>query len=377
MRGGTELLDRLEREGKLRREEYRMLIDGLCRLEASAEREDLFARARRQQRRYYGNRIYIRGLLEVSNVCRNDCFYCGIRRSNRKVSRYRMTGKQILDCCQEGYRLGFRTFVIQGGEDPAMTDDMVEELVASIRSEYPDCAITLSLGEKEKASFRRFFEAGADRYLLRHETASPSHYRKLHPPEMSWEHRIQCLEDLKEIGYQVGCGCMIGSPFQTTEHLARDLELMERFQPEMVGIGPFISQQDTPFGKFPNGSLLQTLVMLGLIRLLLPRVLLPATTALGTIEPRGRELGILAGANVVMPNISPPRNRKKYQLYDNKLGCGEESGEGLELLKEQMRSIGYQVVTDRGDFGMGLTPITSQAGAADQQPAGCAGGPKA
>lgn len=351
-----ELLDRLEREGKLQREEYVMLIDGLCRRDAEGEREELFARARRQQRRYYGNKIYIRGLLEVSNVCRNDCFYCGIRRSNRKISRYRMTGKQILDCCQEGYRLGFRTFVIQGGEDPAMTDDRVEELVVSIRREYPDCAITLSLGEKEKTSFRRFFEAGADRYLLRHETASPSHYRKLHPPEMSWEHRIQCLEDLKEIGYQVGCGCMIGSPFQTTEHLARDLEFMERFRPEMVGIGPFISQQDTPFGKFPNGSLRQTLVMLGLIRLLLPRVLLPATTALGTIDPRGRELGILAGANVVMPNISPPQNRKQYQLYDNKLGCGEESGEGLELLKEQMRSIGYQVVTDRGDFKTDQTP---------------------
>ena len=253
-------------------------------------------------------------------------------------------------CCREGYRLGFRTFVFQGGEDPAMTDQVVEALVAAVHREFPDCAITLSLGEKERESYQRFFDAGASRYLLRHETASPEHYRRLHPPSMSWEHRVQCLRDLKEIGYQVGCGCMIGSPFQTAEHLAEDLKFMERLQPEMVGIGPFISQKDTPFRDFPGGGLTQTLVMLGLIRLLLPRVLLPATTALGTIDPEGRQKGILAGANVVMPNLSPPVRRKQYMLYDNKLGTGEESAEGLALLKAQMQSIGYQVVTDRGDY---------------------------
>ena len=344
------LLDRLGRERRLATEEYEELVRTLSREEAAGEREELFARARRVREAVYGKKVYIRGLVEVSNVCRNDCYYCGIRKSNGHAVRYRMDQEEILECCREGYRLGFRTFVFQGGEDPAMTDQVVEALVAAVHREFPDCAITLSLGEKERESYQRFFDAGASRYLLRHETASPEHYRRLHPPSMSWEHRVQCLRDLKEIGYQVGCGCMIGSPFQTAEHLAEDLKFMERLQPEMVGIGPFISQKDTPFRDFPGGGLTQTLVMLGLIRLLLPRVLLPATTALGTIDPEGRQKGILAGANVVMPNLSPPVRRKKYMLYDNKLGTGEESAEGLALLKAQMHSIGYQVVTDRGDY---------------------------
>lgn len=344
------LLDRLEMDGRLSREAYGELIGELCREEARCQREELFARARRIREAVYGKKVYIRGLVEVTNVCKNDCLYCGIRKSNRAVKRYRMSLEEILSCCREGYRQGFRTFVFQGGEDPAMTDEVVEKLVSSVRREFPDCAITLSLGEKERESYQRFFDAGANRYLLRHETASPEHYRKLHPPVMSWEHRIQCLRDLKDIGYQVGCGCMIGSPFQTVGDLARDLEFMEQLKPQMVGIGPFIPQKDTPFGSFPRGTLTQTLVMLGLIRLLLPRVLLPATTALGTIDPAGRELGILAGANVVMPNLSPPSRRKQYLLYDNKLGTGEESVEGLSLLKRQMCSIGYQVVTDRGDY---------------------------
>ncbi len=344
------LLDRLGRERRLAAEEYEELVRTLSREEAAGEREELFARARRVREAVYGKKVYIRGLVEVSNVCRNDCYYCGIRKSNGHAVRYRMDQEEILECCREGYRLGFRTFVFQGGEDPAMTDQVVETLVAAVHREFPDCAITLSLGEKERESYQRFFDAGASRYLLRHETASPEHYRRLHPPSMSWEHRVQCLRDLKEIGYQVGCGCMIGSPFQTAEHLAEDLKFMERLQPEMVGIGPFISQKDTPFRDFPGGGLTRTLVMLGLIRLLLPRVLLPATTALGTIDPEGRQKGILAGANVVMPNLSPPVRRKQYMLYDNKLGTGEESAEGLALLKAQMQSIGYQVVTDRGDY---------------------------
>ena len=344
------LLDRLGRERRLATEEYEELVRTLSREEAAGEREELFARARRVREAVYGKKVYIRGLVEVSNVCRNDCYYCGIRKSNGHAVRYRMDQEEIVACCREGYRLGFRTFVFQGGEDPAMTDEVVETLVAAVHREFPDCAITLSLGEKGRDSYQRFFDAGASRYLLRHETASPEHYRRLHPPSMSWEHRVQCLRDLKEIGYQVGCGCMIGSPFQTAEHLAEDLKFMERLQPEMVGIGPFISQKDTPFRDFPGGGLTQTLVMLGLIRLLLPRVLLPATTALGTIDPEGRQKGILAGANVVMPNLSPPVRRKQYMLYDNKLGTGEESAEGLALLKAQMQSIGYQVVTDRGDY---------------------------
>ncbi|NCC45191.1 MAG: [FeFe] hydrogenase H-cluster radical SAM maturase HydE, partial [Clostridia bacterium] len=287
--------------------------------------------------------------IEVSNICKNDCYYCGIRKSNEKIARYSLSKEEILSCCKSGYALGFRTFVLQGGEDSAMTDDMVTDLVWSIHQSYPDCAITLSLGERERESYQRFYDAGAERYLLRHETADERHYQRLHPPALSFAHRMNCLRELKDIGYQVGCGCMIGSPFQTPQHLARDLMFIKDLQPQMVGIGPFISQKDTPFRDFENGTLTQTLVMLGMIRLMLPKVLLPATTALGTIHPHGREMGILAGANVVMPNLSPAPNRKKYLLYDNKLGTGEESGEGLERLKEQMKSIGYQVVTARGD----------------------------
>lgn len=327
---------------------YGKLIGDLCRDEEG--QRYLFEKARACAISSYGNKIYIRGLIEISNICKNNCYYCGIRKDNRKVSRYRLSTEIILECCRYGYEKGFRTFVLQGGEDPGLTDENMVDLISKIHREFPDCAITLSLGEKERDSYQRFFDAGANRYLLRHETADREHYRKLHPPELSLEHRMQCLETLKEIGYQVGCGCMIGSPYQTEENLGQDLVYLKKIQPHMVGIGPFISQKDTPFRDFPNGTLTRTLVMLGMIRLLLPQVLLPATTALGTIHPRGREMGILAGANVVMPNLSPRENRKKYLLYDNKLGTGEESGEGLELLKEQMRKIGYEVVTDRGNY---------------------------
>lgn len=338
-------------EGKFpnRGEEYGRWIDRLSEDENEEERQYLFQKAREASLRTYGNRIFIRGLIEISNICKNNCYYCGIRRDNRNISRYRLDEKTVLECCAYGYEKGFRTFVLQGGEDPGLTDEMIENLVSEIHRAYPDCAITLSLGEKERESYQRFYDAGASRYLLRHETAGEEHYRKLHPPELSLEHRIGCLKTLKEIGYQVGCGCMIGSPFQTAEDLGRDLVYINKLKPHMVGIGPFISQKDTPFREYPNGTLTQTLVMLAMIRILQPRVLLPATTALGTIHPRGRELGILAGANVVMPNLSPRENRKKYLLYDNKLGTGEESGEGLELLKQQMKSIGYEVVIDRGD----------------------------
>ncbi|MBS6194369.1 MAG: [FeFe] hydrogenase H-cluster radical SAM maturase HydE [Clostridiales bacterium] len=334
--------------------EYGELIQALSMKEAVREREYLFERARTIRQENFGKQVFIRGLIEISNICKNDCYYCGIRKSNCRVSRYRLTLEEVLACCREGYKKGFRTFVIQGGEDPEMTDDGITEMVETIHKNFPHCAITLSLGEMERESYQRFFEAGASRYLLRHETADERHYRRLHPPALSLQHRMKCLEELKEIGYQVGCGCMIGSPFQTPENLGQDLVYMKKFQPHMVGIGPFISQKDTPFKDFPNGTLTQTLVMLGMIRLLLPKTLLPATTALGTIDPHGREMGILAGANVVMPNLSPAANRKKYLLYDNKLGTGEESGEGLELLKQQMRDIGYEVVVSRGDYpGLG------------------------
>lgn len=298
----------------------------------------------------YGNQVFIRGLIEFTNFCKNDCYYCGIRRSNSHADRYRLTKEQMLDCCANGYELGFRTFVLQGGEDGYFTDDKICDLVSAIKEKYPDCAVTLSIGEKSKESYKRYFDAGADRYLLRHETADEAHYKKLHPEEMSLAHRKQCLWDLKEIGYQVGCGFMVGSPGQTVETLYEDLQFIRELQPHMVGIGPFISQKDTPFADKASGTMEQTLKLLAIIRLIQPHVLLPATTALGTIHPKGRELGILSGANVVMPNLSPVNVREKYKLYDNKICTGDEAAECRYCMENRMKSIGYEVAVSRGDY---------------------------
>ena len=309
----------------------------------------LHSKAREVADKIYGKDVYIRGLIEFTNYCKNDCLYCGIRHSNRNVSRYRLTDEQILDCCKNGYELGFRTFVLQGGEDPYYTDDRVCQLIKNIKTRYPDCAVTLSIGEKSKDSYKRFFDAGADRYLLRHETANEEHYNSLHPQEMSLSTRKECLYNLKEIGFQVGCGFMVGSPNQTIQMLYEDLKFIKELQPHMVGIGPFISQHDTPFADKPSGTLEQTLRLLSIIRLIHPQVLLPSTTALGTIHPQGRELGIKAGGNVVMPNLSPTDVREKYQLYDNKICTGDEAAECKNCMANRMKSIGYQIVTARGD----------------------------
>ncbi|MBQ9009600.1 MAG: [Clostridia bacterium] len=297
----------------------------------------------------YGTDIFIRGLIEISNICRNDCLYCGIRRSNAHCQRYRLLPGDILACAEEGYHLGFRTIVLQGGEDAYYTDDRLTDLIRELRRRWPDCAITLSLGERGLTSFQRLREAGADRYLLRHETADADHYHLLHPRDCSFEHRMQCLRDLKRCGYQVGCGFMTGSPWQTAAHLARDLLFIQQFQPEMCGIGPFIPHHDTPFARFPAGSVPFTCYLLSIVRLIVPDVLLPATTALGSLHPRGQEMGILAGANVVMPNLSPADVRSKYMLYDNKRNTGVESAQHLQLLSERMDEIGYHIVRDRGD----------------------------
>lgn len=340
------LIDRLEQEHRLELSEYQMLIE-----HRSPELADELAlRARNVQRRFFGNQVYIRGLIEISNICQNDCLYCGIRHSNRHCQRYRLTPEEILHCCAEGYRLGFRTFVLQGGEDGWFTDSRLLPLLHQIRSQYPDCAITLSLGERTPESYQALYQAGADRYLLRHETADHHHYAHLHPREMSFDHRMQCLNHLKAIGYQTGCGFMVGSPGQTSFHIAQDLKFIESFRPQMCGIGPFIPQKDTPFGHMPAGSVDLTIFLLSIIRLIHPPVLLPATTALGTLDPIGREKAILAGANVVMPNLSPPSVRKKYALYDNKLSDGAESAQCVAALRRRMADIGYQVVTQRGDF---------------------------
>lgn len=335
------------------REKQNITLEQLRILLETAEETviaDLRTQAREITKSIYGNRVFVRGLIEFTNYCKNDCYYCGIRRSNKNASRYRLEQDEILNCAATGYELGFRTFVLQGGEDPYFSDDKICKIVASIREKYKDCAITLSIGEKTKESYQKYFDAGADRYLLRHETADCSHYGKLHPASLSLENRMRCLFDLKEIGYQTGCGFMVGSPGQTVETLYKDLMLIKKLQPEMVGIGPFLPQKDTPFCQERAGSFERTLRLLAIIRLIHPHVLLPATTALGTINPKGREAGILSGANVVMPNLSPVTVRKKYALYDNKICTGDEAAECKGCLEKRMESIGYQLVVDRGDF---------------------------
>jgi len=340
------LIGRLASCHSLTLDEYQLLIDE--RTSEIAEYAATLAVKARQE--IYGNTVFIRGLIEVSNICKNDCLYCGIRRSNQSCQRYRLTAEEILGCCEEGYQLGFRTFVLQGGEDGAFSDAFLCELLKRIKENHPDCAITLSLGERSYESYARLRDAGADRYLLRHETADETHYQKLHPASMSFEARMNCLSDLKALGYQVGCGFMVGSPYQTSRNLAKDLKFVEQFSPDMCGIGPFIPQSDTPFGKEEAGTLELTCYLLSLLRLIKPNLLLPSTTALGTIHPQGREMGIKAGANVVMPNLSPSSVRKKYALYDNKISDGSESAQCKAELAARMASIGYEIVTDRGDI---------------------------
>lgn len=341
-----ELIEKLERENSLSLEEYKYLIDNRDDESACLLRE----KADKARRRVYGNKVFIRGLIEISNICKNDCLYCGIRKGNRSCQRYRLSEEDILTCCKEGYGLGFRTFVMQGGEDGFFTDEVMCSIIRKIKKSYPDCAVTLSLGERSEESYRRLFEAGADRYLLRHETADKEHYGKLHPKELSFENRMECLRNLKKIGFQTGCGFMVESPFQASEQLAKDLKFVEEFSPEMCGIGPFIPHNETVFRDEKAGSCELTCYLLSIVRLIKPSILLPSTTALGTIDKEGREKGILSGGNVVMPNLSPLSVRKKYMLYEGKISTDEEAAENLARLKEKISAIGFEVVTERGDF---------------------------
>ena len=340
-----ELIEKLYNQRSLTLEEYEYLIAN--RTDEAAEK--LASLARQRANEVYGNKIYVRGLVEITNICKNDCLYCGIRRSNKSCSRYRLTKEEILSCCKEGNRIGYKTFVLQGGEDGYFTDTVLCDIVSEIKQRYPDTAVTLSMGERSYESYKALREAGADRYLLRHETADTEHYSMLHPSELTLENRMRCLRDLKSLGYQVGCGFMVGSPYQTNAHIAKDLKFIEEFCPDMCGIGPFISHRDTPFKDEKNGGLELTCYLLSIVRLIHPRILLPSTTALGTIHPEGRQKGILSGANVVMPNLSPEDAKSKYTLYDNKLHSGAESARELNKLKELMSAIGYEVVLERGD----------------------------
>ena len=339
------LVDKLIEQHELSKKEYIMLLKD----HNAVMRERLKKEAVRLRKKYYGDKVYVRGLIEFTNYCKNNCYYCGIQAANQNAIRYRLEKEHILECCKTGYELGLRTFVLQGGEDLYYTDDKIVDIVSTIKTIYPDCAVTLSIGEKTYESYEKYKKAGADRYLLRHETANEEHYEKLHPKSMSLKNRKQCLYDLKKIGYQVGAGFMVGSPYQTEETIAEDLIFLKELQPQMVGIGPFVPHHDTMFAQYQKGNLEDTLLLLSMIRIILPTVLLPATTALGTIDPRGREKGLQAGGNVVMPNLSPVSVRKKYELYDEKICTGEEAAECMGCLKRRIENAGYSMVFDRGD----------------------------
>ena len=340
------LIEKLDKNKSLSLDEYKFILDNYTQADFDFAKEI----AVKTRKSVYGNSIYIRGLIEISNYCKNGCLYCGINRDNKNCVRYRLTKNDILSCCELGYSLGFRTFVMQGGEDNHFTDEIVCDIVREIKTRFPDCAVTLSLGEKSYDSYKKLYDAGADRYLLRHETADSGHYSLLHPKDLTLENRMECLYNLKKIGFQTGCGIMVGSPYQTNEHIAKDLKFIEEFSPEMCGIGPFLPHKDTVFADEEKGSFELTLFLLSLIRIMKPSILLPSTTALGTIVDGGREMGILSGANVIMPNLSPDEAKDKYMLYDNKLRTGLESAKGLEDLKRKFSEIGYEIETDRGDY---------------------------
>lgn len=341
-----DLINKLNNTKTLPADEWTTLLDTFTQ----SDRTYAASIAKEISFKLFSNKIYFRGIIEFTNICKNDCLYCGIRHSNSKVVRYRLTLEDIMSCCKEGYNLGYRTFVLQGGEDAWFTDERLCDIIRTIHTSYPDCAITLSIGERSRESYQRLFDAGANRFLLRHETANACHYRKLHPPELSWEHRMQCLRDLKEIGYQVGCGFMVGSPYQTAADMAKDMVFISGFHPHMIGIGPFIPHKDTPFHDFCAGSTETTLFILSLCRIMQPQVLLPATTALGSLRGDGRQLGVLAGCNVIMPNLSPLAVRKKYLLYNNKVGVSDSASDSMHKLASQLEEINYQLCVNRGDY---------------------------
>lgn len=339
-----DIIDKLYQNNNLERHELLQLLDSMNEENFTYLQE----KAHETRMANYGNKVYMRGLIEFTNYCARDCMYCGIRRSNKSAERYRLSKEQILECCQVGYELGYRSYVLQGGEDPYFNDERMIDIIKTIRSSYPDCAITLSIGEKSYDSYKKFFEAGADRYLLRHETNSRHLYEALHP-DMSYDERIRCLKDLKAIGFQVGAGFMVGLPGQTNEDFVNDLTFLKELDPHMVGIGPFISQKDTPLSNEESGTAEKTVILLAIIRLLLPKVLLPATTALGSINKKGREMGLKAGANVVMPNLSPTNVRDKYLLYDGKICTGDEAAHCRKCIEGRIKSVGFEVDMSRGD----------------------------
>ncbi len=345
------LAEKLARERILTRDEFVALLESLSRDGLQGETGlALSAKALAVREENFGRDVYLRGLIEFTSHCKNNCLYCGLRCANPKAERYRLTRDEILERCRIGYGLDFRTFVLQGGEDPFYDDAKMCGVIGAIREKFSDCAITLSVGEKSRETYLKYFEAGADRFLLRHESASPDHYARLHPPDMSLAARKECLYALKEIGFQVGAGFMVGSPFQTLSDLAEDLLFIAALAPQMVGVGPFIPHPETPFGQYAHGSAALTVAILGILRLMLPKSLIPATTALGTIDPQSREAALRFGANVMMPNLSPLNVRKKYDIYQGKIHLDEEAAEGAARLRARLAELGFRTPLSRGDY---------------------------
>lgn len=338
------IIEKLYKTNDASKEELLYLLDNID----ENSKELLIKRANETRKKYYENKVYMRGLIELTSFCKKDCLYCGLRRHNKNADRYRLTLDEILECVRKGDKLGYKTFVLQGGEDEYFTDDKMVEIIKAIKSEFPDNAITLSLGERSYDSYKRMYDAGSDRYLLRHESASKELYESIHPGE-PFEKRRNCLKNLKDIGYQSGAGFMVGIPGQTNEDLVNDLRFVKEFEPAMCGIGPFIPHKDTPLRNYEHGSLEKTVICLAIVRLLLPKVLLPATTALSSIDPKGREEGLKAGGNVIMPNLSPMSVRKKYSLYDNKAYILDEDAEYRTMIEQKINEAGYEVEVSRGD----------------------------
>lgn len=336
------IIDKLKSDKNLSDKELKNLID-------TDDNDYLFTTADGVRRQVYGDSVYVRGLIEISNHCKNNCFYCGLRGGNKLLNRYRLTEDDIINCADEGYKLGIRTFVLQGGEDLSITDKDICSIVSHLKTKHPDCAITLSIGEKSRESYKLYKEAGTDRYLLRHEAADKKLYSLLHPDNMSIDRRKRCLWDLKELGFQVGAGFMVGAPYQTLDHLVSDIRFMIELEPDMIGIGPFLPHSSTPFANEAKGSMKQCLNLISILRLIFPHALIPSTTALATIHPQGRELGLKAGANVLMPNLSPALLRKLYSLYNDKACTDKEAAENIKDIQTDVEKIGYHLVIDRGD----------------------------
>jgi biotin synthase len=338
------IIEKLYETNDASKEELLYLLDNID----ENSKELLIKRAHETRMKYYGNKVYMRGLIELTSFCKKDCLYCGLRRHNKLADRYRLTLDEVLECVRKGDKLGYKTFVLQGGEDSYFTDEKMIEIIKAIKNEFPNNAITLSLGERSYESYKNLYDAGADRYLLRHESASKELYESIHPGE-PFEKRRKCLKDLKEIGYQAGAGFMVGIPGQTNEDLVNDLRFVKEFEPAMCGIGPFIPHKDTPLRDYDHGSLEKTVICLSIVRLLLPKLLLPATTALSSIDPNGRDEGLRAGGNVIMPNLSPMSVRKKYSLYDNKAYILDEDAEYRTMIGEKIKKAGFEVEETRGD----------------------------